>query len=247
MKRLFSALSLSLMLASPAFAGIFFSEAYPNPCGPEGINSTVEGADVEAREWFEITNPGDTAYVMDGHTVSDNTAAAGNRFRIGTLTVPAGGSVVFSGMSLTEFNAAFGTALVSLQYYEIPRSPAWTSAGGAAGLSRIGWLNNDAGDNLRIFTDSAGTVELSGSYRPAVSFPGTDTGQSFYWDGISTGWTLNPTALTPAGYEADGETGAPRCAYFASPGVPGASVPEPSVPLLTLGAVLGTALSRRRR
>jgi Lamin Tail Domain len=227
------------LLATPAEAVIYLSEAYPNPCGQEGVNGAIEGL-----EWFEITNPDATAVALNGYTIADNTtnATTTNRFRISSLSIAPGATVVFSGLPLASFNSTYGTSLTTLQYYEIPASPTWTSGGGASGMSNAGWLNNGAGDNLRIFTDAAATVELAGAYRPATSFPGTTNGQSFYWNGVTADWTLNTTGGSPAGFEAND----PGCPVYANPGATGASVPEAGSSLL-VGLALIPGLSRRRR
>jgi hypothetical protein len=222
-----------------SYGVVFISEAYPNPCGQEGVNGANEG-----REWFEITNPDAIGFTMDGYTIADNTtnSTTTNRFRIGNLTIPAGGTVVFSGLPLATFNSTFSTNLTTSNYYEIPGSPVWSSGGGTSGMSNTGWMNNAAGDNIRIFTDAAATVELTGAYRPANNFPGTSNGQSFYWDGASSDWTLNPTGGSPAGFEAS-DSG---CPFHASPGTPGAAIPEPSATLLASGLLMGLAWIRRR-
>jgi hypothetical protein len=216
---------------------IYISEVYPNPYGQEGVNGTVAGNPVEGREWFEITNPDASPFVMNGYTISDNTANTStvNRFRIGTYSIPAGGTVVFSGLSLASFNSTFGTSLSSSQYFEIPAAPTWSSAGGTSGMNNAGWLNNTAGDNIRIFTDVGATIELPGDYRPTANFPTTSDGQSFYWGGVAgTGWVLNATA-NPTGFEG----GDPAFPFFASPGTVGAAVPEPSsLMILALSSLL---------
>ncbi len=222
---------------------IYISEVYPNPYGQEGVNGTVAGNPVEGREWFEITNPDATPLVMNGYTISDNTANTStvNRFRIGTYSIPAGGTVVFSGLTLASFNAVFGTSLNASQYFEIPATPTWSSAGGTSGMNNTGWLNNASGDNIRIFTDGGATIELAGNYRPSVNFPTTSDGQSFYWNGVAgTGWILN-SITNPTGFEG-GDLMSP---FFASPGTVGAAVPEPnSLVILALGSLL--ALRRKK-
>jgi Lamin Tail Domain len=222
---------------------IYISEVYPNPYGQEGVNGTVAGNPVEGREWFEITNPDPIPFVMNGYTIADNTANTNTvgRFRIGTYSIPAGGTVVFSGLSLASFNSTFGTNLNASQYFEIPSTPTWSSAGGTSGMNNTGWLNNTSGDNIRIFTDVGATVELTGNYRPITNFPTTINGQSFYWDGVSgTSWILNSTA-DPTGFEGD-DLAQP---FFASPGTVGAAVPEAnSIVILALGSLL--ALRREK-
>jgi hypothetical protein len=222
---------------------IYISEVYPNPYVQEGVNGTSGGIPVEGREWFEITNPDTTPFVMNGYTIADNTtnATTVNRFRIGSYSIPAGGTVVFSGLDLISFNNIFGTSLSASQYFEIPSSPTWTAAGGTSGMNNTGWLNNTAGDSIRIFTDGAATTELTGNYRPTANFPGTSDGQSFYWDGTAgTSWVLNSTA-NPTGFEG-GNLAFP---FFASPGIVGAAVPESnSLAILALGSLL--ALRRKR-
>ena len=238
-KLLATILSLS---STSAHAVIFFSEAYPNPCGLEGVNGTSGGNPVEGLEWFEITNPDATVADLSGFTIADATSSSGNRFRIDNLSIAAGSTVVFSGLPLTTFNSTFGTALTALQYYEIPATPSWTSNGAASGMNNNGWLNNTSGDVLRIFTDGAGTVELAGAYRPGVNFPTTSDGQSFYWDGISSNWTLNSTAASPAGFEANNI----NCPHYSSPGIQGAAIPEAKCLPTLFGGILALGYGRRR-
>lgn len=239
---LFLLTSALAMMAAPARAVIFFSEAYPNPCGPEGVNGTSGGQPVEGLEWFELTNPDAVAVDLSGYTIGDATASTSNRFRIGNFSIAAGTTVVFSGLPLSSFNTTFGTNLSTQQYYEIPATPTWSSTGSdATGMNNLGWLNNTSGDLLRLFTDSAGTIEYTGAYRPTDAFPATANGQSFYWDGISATWTLNSTTASPAGFEANNI----NCPHYSSPGTLGAAVPEPSCISLMLGAIGGLLVRRR--
>ncbi len=226
------------LLILPA-QGIYISEVYSNPYGQEGVN----GSTGEGLEWIEITNPNGIGFSMNGYTIADLTSVATttNRFRIGMLTIPPGGSVVFSGLPLATFNATYGVSLTVSQYYEIPATPLWSASSNLlTGMSNGGWLNNTTPENLRIYTDQAGTTELVGSYRPSGDFSSPNNGDSFYWDGVSSNWLPNTAATAPPGLES-GNASSP---FFASPGV--ATVPEISTSWLALAGAFILLGFRRR-
>lgn len=188
----------------------------------------------DTKDWFEVTNFGDTAANLANYRVDDSTFSISTSLALsGVSSIAPGESVIFTEGTAGDFLQNVATLRAN---WSLPSS---VQVGGYGG-SGIG-LNSD-GDGLTLFNDISanGGAELPGPFAGLirVSFGLATSGTSFQWTYDSTGGSLTAATLTTAGITGDN-------AGAALLGTPG-SVPEPSALLLGGLGALGLFGFRRR-
>lgn len=188
----------------------------------------------DIRDWFELTNYGDTAATITNYRVDDNTFSVTNSLALNGITsIAPGESVIF-------IEGEVGDELVDVATFKAN----WSLGSGVqvGGYAGSGISFGSGGDSTTLFTNTLanGGTELPGPFGGAirVTFGTATTGTSFQWTYDSDGASLTAATLSTSGTTwLNGGT-----SMLATPGL----VPEPSAILLSGLGALGL-ISRRRR
>lgn len=210
-QRLLIAAALCLA-ATSARAALVITEVASTSGAPAG---TLEGLD-----WWELTNSGPAAVLLDGYSWEDNPVSNDRAIFPNGVSVAAGESIIIhqgSGVA-AAFRSDWGLS-AAVQVFDQDQ---FTGSNPFSGLS-------SGGDAVNLFNGANALVA-------SVTFAAATAGRSFAWD--TNGVSLGLSALGVKG------------AFAASNnrvGSPGGSVPEPATFVLLGLAVCSLAGLRRRK
>ena len=204
---------LSFIATAPCFGGLVITEVASTSGAPSG-------GPLESRDWWELTNTGPAAVLLDEYSWEDNPVNDHRAIFPNGITITPGESIIIHQIFTDPdepVSAAFRTAWNLPPSVQILEESQFTGSNTFSGLS-------SEGDAVRLFNPSGVEVALA-------LFGASTSGVTFEWD-------RNGNSL---GLSIAGENGAFTSSY-GGVGSPGRSVPEPAT--ATLG-ILGLYLAAR--
>ncbi|MDA0659849.1 MAG: lamin tail domain-containing protein [Planctomycetota bacterium] len=207
---------LSFIATVPCFGGLVITEVASTSGAPAG-------GSLESRDWWELTNTGPAAVLLNGYSWEDRPASGDRAIFPNGITIATGESIIIHKIfENTPVSADFRSTWGLPNTVQILEESQFTGANPFSGLGTCG-------DDLRLF--NPGGVEVA-----SVVFGSSTSGVTFEWD-------QNGTSL---GLSVAGENGATTSSY-GGVGSPGRSVPEPSTATLGIVALcLATRIVQRK-
>ena len=208
MKKFASALSLvCLVTASPALAALRVTEVASTSGAPAGV--------LQDRDWWEFTNTGPAAVLLDGYAWEDNPIENIRSGFPAGVTIGVGESIIIHQGTDPAIPAAFRTTWGLAPTVQVLTEDQFLGTNKFSGLG-------SSGDGVNVFDAVPSPVA-------GVSFGPSTSGVTFEWDG--QGNTL--------GLSVNGENGAHLSSYggIGSPGV-AVLVPEPTTLALIASALV---------
>jgi hypothetical protein len=217
-KTCFASLALCAAICaagSPAFGALKITEVASTSGAPAGALSGLD--------WWELTNTGPAAVMLDGYSWEDNSPSGDTAIFPNGITIAAGESIIIHEQASTPVPVAaqFRTDWGLSASVQILEETQFTGFNTFSGLG-------SSGDEVNLY-DPTNTIIAS------VSFGASTTGKSFEWDGTGASLGLSVVGENFAYAASNNRVGSPGKAV----------IPEPSA--LALAAFGLAALASRFR